>query len=255
MSWLKTKICGESGPPIPKANTVIWRYMSLHAFLTLLTERRLMFRQFKELEESDRHEGRSIEGFWETVPDDMIDLKERSKKTREKLRYCCYASCWSMSEIESALMWSGYARQGVAIKTTVKQLREAQRDTTEQMSIQAAEIVYADNWTELQAQGYHHNGIPLNRLFMHTKRKAFTDEREARFSVQLNGSTHPALIKYPDRLPPDYAQICRPWFPITFTKLDWINKVVAESSIPEWAVATLRQMVEAQGLEFQQSGI
>jgi hypothetical protein len=245
----------ETGPPIPKPQTVIWRYASLHTFLTLLTERRLMFHQFKKLEENDAREGMAIEGFWESMPDRTNDWKERSEESLKALRYTCYASCWSMSKIENALMWRGYARQGIAIKTTVKQLREAAQEGDEQLSIRGNEIVYADNWAELEALGYRHDGIPLNVLFMHTKRKAFVDEREARFHIQITAESFPALLGIPGRPSPDLTKICPLWVPIRFTSLDWINEVVAETSIPTWAVHTIRQIAEAKVLKFRQSGI
>jgi len=254
MNWLKAKISGKKGPPIPSGNTTIWRYTSLHAFLTLLIERRLMFHQFKKLQESDAREGMAIEGFWDSMPARIGDMKDKSEQILDDLLQVCYASCWSMSEIENALMWRGFARQGIAIKTTFEQLRKAEQEGDEQ-SIRGHEIIYADNWAELEAQGYCHNEIPLNRLFMHTKRKAFADEREARFQVQLSAASFPAILKIPGKPHPDLTKICRPWIPVTFAKLDWINEVVAESSIPDWAVGTIRQLVEAQGLKFRQSGI
>lgn len=163
----------KTAPPIPQGDITVWRYTSLHAFLTLLTERRLMFHQFKKLEESDAREAMAIEGFWESMPDAGDDWKKKSDEILQDLRYTNYASCWSMSDIENALMWRGYARQGIAIKTTVDQLKRAEQEGDEQLSLRGNEIVYADNWPELGAQGYRHNDIPLNVLFLHTKRKAF----------------------------------------------------------------------------------
>lgn len=246
----------KTGPPEPEPATTIWRYMSLHVFLTLLTERRLMFHQFKKLEESDVREGMAIEGFWESMPDRADDWEEKSDRNLQILRYTWYASCWSMSEIEDALMWRGYAPRGIAIKTTVGQLKKAEQEERGRLSICGNEIVYANDWPELETQDYTHlNKIPLHVLFMHTKRKAFADEREARFRVQINTKICPALLNVSGKLD-DLPKICRDeWFPVTFTKLDWIDEVVAESSIPPWAADTIRQLVEGQGLKFRQSGI
>jgi hypothetical protein len=214
-----------------------------------------MFHQFKKLEESDAREGMAIEGFWQSMPDAGDDWKKKSDEILQDLRYANYASCWNMSDIENALMWRGYARQGIAIKTTVDQLKRAEQEGDEQLSLRGNEIVYADNWPELEAQGYRHNDIPLNVLFLHTKRKAFAGEHEVRFRVQLSAASFPQILKVPGKPHPDLAKICPHWLAVTFVKLDWINEVVAESSIPAWAVSTIRQLTEAQGPKFRQSGV
>ena len=50
----------------PDDSCVIWRYMGIYEFLTIITGERLIFRQFKDLERSDRKEGIVPSGFWES---------------------------------------------------------------------------------------------------------------------------------------------------------------------------------------------
>lgn len=42
----------------------IWRYMSVHEFLTLIVGKKLGFRQFKSMWANDRQEGMVPDGFW-----------------------------------------------------------------------------------------------------------------------------------------------------------------------------------------------
>jgi hypothetical protein len=251
----------KTGPLAPKPNTRIWRYMSLHAFLTLATDRYLMFRQFKELQNSDAREGMVPDGFWESMLDfyreqqpqaDITEFRQRSETTLNKLRCFGYASCWSMSAGENALMWKAYAPQGIAVRTTVKKFRNAKQPAGNELSIRAHKMEYADHWSDLRKCGYWHTGIPLNRLFLHTKRRAFVSERAVRFSI---APAFPFLMA-PDgtAVPPDPNK-CPPWFPVRFENLNWIEEVVAESSIPNWAVETIRKLADQQNIKFRGSEI
>jgi len=184
----------KTEPPVPKPNTIIWRYMSQRVFLTLVTDRRLMFHQFKELQELDEREGMVVPGFWKSVvkherrrsPNaDISELRMRAETSLDKLRCFAYANCWNMAKSENLLMWKAYAPKGIAIRTSVGKFKNAQQEEgKERLSIRLQKIAYADHWRDLEKRGYRHYGIPLNKLFLHTKRKAFAGEREVRFSIQ-----------------------------------------------------------------------
>lgn len=246
----------------PRDSCVIWRYMSIYEFLALITDRRLMFRQFKDLQRSDRREGMVPNGFWESwenymrreTNDEAVLEKARidNEKHVNDLRCFSYASCWNMAKAESALMWMAYAPRGLAIKSTVKKFRTAKIQNTDEIRrISCDKILYADNWSELANQGINHEGIVLARLFLHTKRKLFAPEKEVRFRV------HPV---------PNFAQDpttgtvaanpkkCPPWRGVLFENLDWIDAVVADSAIASWGTDTLSRLVEAHGIRFRQSG-
>ena len=219
-----------------------------------MSDRRLVFQQFRELQKKDKQEGMIPSGFWESWETYMRrrindeELIASTRKTNEKhvndLRCFDYASCWNMAKTENALMWMAYAPKGIAIKSTVNKLRRAKIDPeSEVTSIGYDRIVYADDWHELSKHGLDHEGILLARLFLHTKRKAFDGENEVRFRIQL-----------PVSVCSDAAN-CPPWFLVKFENLDWIERVVAESSIAPWAIETIRQLTDQHGLSFEQSGI
>src|SRR5206468_11155989 len=119
--------------------------------------------------------------------------------------------------------------------------------------IRLQKIVYADHWRELEKRGYRHNGIPLNKLFVHTKRKPFSGEREVRFRIS-------PVFPYPYILQPNGsymqdASACPAWFPVLFENLEWVEDVVAESSISSRAVTAIRRLIDQHNLKFRVSGI
>jgi hypothetical protein len=51
------------------------------------------------------------------------------------------------------------------------------------------------------------------------------------------------------------ASACPAWFPVVFENLDWIEAVVAESSIPSRAATAIRRRVDQHNLKFSISDI
>jgi hypothetical protein len=253
----------KTAPPAPKRNTRIWRYMSRPVFLDLVTNRRLTFHQFKDLQRIDAREGMVVPGFWESVVEyqrqsypntDFDELRARVETSLDRTRCFAYASCWSMAKDEDILMWKAYAPKGIAIRTTVgKFINAPQAAGTDRLTIQRQKIVYANHWRELERRGYRHRGIPLNKLFLHTKRKGFLGERELRFRIS------PALplpyILQPNGSSMQDASHCWQWFSIVFENLDWIDEIVAESSLPSRTVATIRRLANQHNLKFRISNI
>lgn len=220
-----------------------------------------MFRQFKELQKSDAREGMVTTGFWKSILEfyreqdpqaEIAELQNKAEVSLDRLRCFEYASCWSMSDGENALMWRAYAPQGIAIRSTVRKFIDARQESVQPQRICPQRIEYADHWRDLQRRGYRHNGTPLNRLFLHTKRKAFASEREVRFRI----APVPEFPLGPDGQPtsadPNRAP---PWFPVQFENLNWIEEVVAESSIPQWCVGPIHQLADQHNLTFRASEI
>jgi hypothetical protein len=217
-----------------------------------------MFRQFKDLQKSDAREGMGIPGFWESMVEfyqrqdaktDVAEVKNRAEKSLDRLRCFQYANCWNMSKSESALMWKAYAPQGIAITTTVGKFTHAKQESGQDLSVRSQKIAYANSWSELRKCGYSHNGIALNRLFLHTKRRAFAGEKEIRFRIA-------PVFKFgamPDGSPDPNE--CPPWYPVIFENLAWIEEVVAESSIPKWAMRPIHELANQQSLTFRSSEI
>ena len=231
--------------------------MSVVEFVALITRRQLVFRQFKGLERSDRLEGKIPGGFWAAFERDIRktgasreeiqEIRRRAEVTLERLRCFRYVSCWTMAKRENALLWQVYAPHGVAIRTQVGKLREASLVSPD-ISIRSTGMHYADDWTELQAQGFQHYGVVPNRLFLHTKRTLFVGENEVRFYIDS-----PAQYEI-DAAGIQVAEKAPAWYPIEFTSLSWIEEIIADSSLPDWGSDTLSDLIKPHRLKFRQSG-
>ena len=263
----RTRNPGRTAPPLPKSNTTIWRYMSRRVFMQLLTERRLMFHRFDELQKIDAREGMVADDFWRSIwehlqarlpfPADLGITTQMAEARLDRLRCLVYASCWNMGKHENNLMWKAYAPKGIAIRTTVGKFKNApQASGNERLTIELQKIVYADNWRELEQRGYRHNEEPQNMLFLHTKRKAFSSEREIRFKIspfgpdraEITWGRNGMVFSYPL---PD----CPEWFPVVFENLHWIEEVVADSSISSRAASMIRRQTNQHNLKFRVSDL
>jgi hypothetical protein len=246
---------GQKRPKSAASSTIIWRYVAVPDFLNLMNDQCLGFHQFKELQDSDAHEGMVVPGFWESVQshfdgESIKALQESGEGNLYRLRHFYYASCWNMSDGENALMWKAYAPKGVAIKTSVGKLMSAKL-TAPNATIGQSTIEYADHWSELEARGYVHDQMPLNWLFLHAKRKAFTSETEVRFHVQPPAKFIQRAGSPISANPDD----CSPWCLVTFETLDWIDQVVTAPSTSNWDAKPIKRLAEEGNLDFAQSGI
>ena len=236
--------------------------MGVHEFLTLILSRRLMFRQFRDLERSDKQEGMIPDEFWESWerarhqerPDGGLGKSRKEADARLFMLRCTqYISCWNAAEGENALMWMSYAPKGVAIKTTVGRLSEAGYENKEQFGmINCERVEYADDWHDLEDRGFEHGGVVQNRLFLNRKRKLFSAENEVRLRIQPRPTCqNDADI---ERRPPGFPELWPTWFPVVFENLEWVDEVVADSSIAAWSIATFSELIASSGLRLRLSG-
>jgi hypothetical protein len=127
---------------IPEDDSVIWRFLDLAKFISLLKDKALFMTRADKFE--DQFEGavcalKDSEKYDEALHEyysDMLECKvvpekliEDEHKANQLLRMNSYINCWYEGKHESMAMWrlyaSGKETKGVAIKTTVGQLRKA----------------------------------------------------------------------------------------------------------------------------------
>lgn len=103
---------------------------------------------------------------WEKRDRELKDLSSKERK-----RY--YVSCWHANEEQSDAMWKLYAKgtEGVAIRTTSKNLHDSLEDAPEQLW--HYKVIYADSEREPT-----HGGSMLRACL--TKRLPFEHEKETR---------------------------------------------------------------------------
>ena len=104
----------------PLGDTVIWRYMDVLQFLTLLKQQSLYFALLKE-----------VDDLWEAAPSERLKARLIQAAAivpvlfRSLSRHIAI-NCWHENCSESVAMWSLYtsAKQGIAIQSTVGRLVE-----------------------------------------------------------------------------------------------------------------------------------
>jgi len=121
----------------PHGNTIIWRYMGLDKFLDLITSSHLYFTNAAKM--TDKYEGviprknldktrRHLANNYATNPSDIETELSIYKYQYDSLKNLTLINCWSIRQHESYALWKIYlggSKSGVAIKTTVGNLRRA----------------------------------------------------------------------------------------------------------------------------------
>ncbi len=177
----------EDHPDFPKVpdEAVLWRYMDLSRFLSLLEDEALHFARSDYM--SDRWEGAfghvNIaerprlygEHYSKMFPTLSVAFKNMKRRI--------YLNCWYESGCESAAMWGLYQAdgRGIAVRTTWGDLKAS---ITSSLDIFGGRVKYVDYTTTF---------IPENSMFapfMH-KRQSFTHEQELRLVYWLDANTGP----------------------------------------------------------------
>ena len=182
----------------PNSNIVLWKYLDLWKFESLLKESSMFFcradkfpddpfegstppkvkdKRFKDIMSSELFHGNSNIG-------SMVNQNEMiSKFQKNVLRKLTLVNCWHMSDNECNLMWNSYVdnkQKGVVIKTDVKKLISSFENTPE--NIKCSFAYYLDynqeDWLE------NHDSFDLIAPFIHKKR-GFIKEKELRLFHQL----------------------------------------------------------------------
>lgn len=151
----------------PPDETVIWRYMSLEAFLALLFAGLYCCRISR------------FEDPWEGRWPGSIRKKLKAYlkiSDIEPLRNELFANCWHESTHESAALWSQYGRSAIAVRSTVGRLKRAVQRSTHKIYI--GRVRYLNYSRPLPS------GLPSNMFLpAFLKRKSFEHEREVRLVI------------------------------------------------------------------------
>ena len=124
----------------PNRMTIIWRYMSLSKFLSLINNEELYFARHDKFFDAQ-------EGILSDPDKSFFDSKVPGISSRMKCENfgCTYINCWIMSDTEQYLMWTAYSSidEGIAIKTTVGNLIDS-LDPNDKRSIYISDVNYID---------------------------------------------------------------------------------------------------------------
>ena len=194
----------EYDEPLPK--DVLWRYMDLSKFISLMSRKELYFAAADTFEDIfEGAKGLAIakdqwdyfyHGFYEnaikTAPgvekskltEDYINsnadrLLTEMTKIGEKERSYTYINCWHCNSYESEAMWKLYSKDitnAIAIKTTAEHLYES---LGKNPSIDIGRVKYID---------FNKRFAPINGAYWY-KRKAFEYENEVRAIIVDHSKT------------------------------------------------------------------
>lgn len=116
-------------PPTTDEAT-IWRYLDFTKLVSLIDSQRLFFPRVDTFD--DAFEGSisaatraAREKFWSGLEQEQRDARLRDmQRMTESSPSWMYASCWNLSEVESAALWGLYVQpaSGVAIRSTYRRL-------------------------------------------------------------------------------------------------------------------------------------
>jgi len=122
------KIMNAPNQPPLSDDTVVWRYMGFDKFIYLLANERLFFSRLTELSDKEEmmipvfNELRELEK-GDGVPSDYAVMERQCREMAKNV----FVSCWTESDGESFAQWKIYGEAGVAVKSTVADLKKSVR--------------------------------------------------------------------------------------------------------------------------------
>lgn len=158
----------------PDRKTIIWRYLSLPKFLSLINNKELYFARHDKFFDAK-------EGILSDPDKKYFDSKVPGISSRMECDNlgCTFINCWIMSSIEQYLMWSAYSSvdEGIAIKTTIGNLIDS-LDCNDKRSIYISDVNYINYNTQYT---FDKTGGFANLLApFFCKEKYFEQEKELR---------------------------------------------------------------------------
>ena len=183
---------------IPKDDSVIWRFLDVAKFISLLKERALFMTRADKFEDqfegavcsladSDKYDAALTDYYSEVLEGKPVDerLIENEHHAIQLIRKNSFLSCWFEGSYESIAMWrlyaSGKESKGVAIKSSVGRLKKAIRHPVEIGRI--AYIDYSKEW-------------PNANEALWRKRLSFEYEHEVRVRIITEGGLSPPPPKF-----------------------------------------------------------
>lgn len=159
----------------PKDETIIWRYMDISKFLSLLQKQSLFFSCANRL--GDKYEM--------SLVDDITpaDIDHQISDIRDKAR----VNCWNISDHEEDLMWRKYIKTnslGIAIESNYRNLKDSFSKSDQ---VIASGIVKYSQHLDMSTLKEGEMKDDMINIMLHKKR-LYKGENELRFFVYPLGS-------------------------------------------------------------------
>jgi len=167
---------------VPSANTVIWRYVDLRRFMSMLETKSLWFSSIAILAQDDQWEAvfhRRLREMWE-AESGQCDLE----RTRQYVFERAFVNCWHMNQQESDAMWKLYSHGGsnVVIHSTFGRLRETLGSCAEPIHVGKVEYINHarhDYKKKMLDAAPHATVLNITPVLL-WKRRSYAHERELR---------------------------------------------------------------------------
>jgi hypothetical protein len=239
----------------PSEDAVIWRYMDLPRFLSLLQRQALFFTTIKRLKLLDPYEGvlstptktfprlpslaeetKFIESGY--LSDSQIsNLQFHIEHGEPLIKNFVAVNCWHINDFESAAMWQLYSNynQGIAIQSTFSRLRECFMDTKETPRFPEGEIVpISIGMVDYLDYAKDRNNFGSLFPICLTKRRSYEHERELRAITLLPWSNDYSQMRegVSKNMMNDFTTYDGVYFPVDLNHL--IEKVFIAPNAPKW---------------------
>lgn len=236
----------------------VWRYMPISKFVSLLTFQALWFSKLNILQ--DQFEGKMPAPTKTMMNELHHEMKknfpaeqhwqfdEMTSRNEEDSRELLVVSCWFLCETESSRMWEEYgvSDDAVAIKSTVKKLRENIGVPQDSHATHMGRVKYIDHQNHIMSAYEASQGI--ERCFLKDEKK-YGHEKELRIAT-LNTKTR-YCVK-PDGEPYKESEVLgknmnnfdEPGLYIAVRFNELVSEIVASPTSGEWLVLLLRRIMK-----------
>lgn len=227
----------------PKINILLWRYMDLASFISLIVDESLPFIRSDLFE--DKFEGKLPKQAAILIDQRIREINDGRAPSKyserlDEVRKTIYLSCWCNEEHEMVHMWKIYSKEfGVAIETNYLSLINC-ITTTDVIYPTLIKYIDFDN----DAIDWKSNGLTVFTL----KRKEYKSENEFRLVLPFPNSMEKQLFNYTDvdeRI--NARRILYNNTPVIKCKIDiqqLIKKIHVSPYAPKWYFSLITTLVK-----------
>jgi hypothetical protein len=241
-----------------EGDAVLWRYIDLEKFESLLIRKALFFCRADKF--SDPFEGSiprkeaNYRMIWQKIFsqenkqsfDEELALKSINNLSMMHLRLkrCTVVNCWQINNNESDAMWRLYLKdnEGVAIQTTTKRLTNSLNSSNIKIGLSRVRYIDYDNEIWYHKKNFPHHSYNAIVPFIH-KRIEFSHENELRLYHLIYDAEHD--MEYWDRQENHKG---------VFVEIDineLVDKIILPPTADEQVKNRILQLAEKYGYKFE----
>ena len=253
----------------PEDDAILWRYMSLEKFVSILATRSLFFTRVDKFDDP-------FEGFkpplltymYESVINNAEDTEkaglESAVKAMENWHKYIVCNCWHQNKEESMAMWEKYQMRnsGIAIKTTMENLKNSLSD---ELDVFIGQIKYSSPETYEAKYTFDYVSASLSDekpiYFPYFyKRKSFEYEHEVRLIIDTLPlvkdyfNKHASDISLETLLQTGFPDVWASGIPLTIdveTVIGETGEIIISPYTEDWVTEAVRSVVRQYGFDFK----